>query len=139
MSVKAKRGLKVSFKGIDVEDLVLKSIKDITPILGSRVNRRVNKHGLGQRHIQLLRKIRKANSSEGKGKMIKTHLRDMIVFPEMIGTTIAVHNGHHFFPVEIKPHMVGYYLGDFALSYKTVKHGKVGIGATRSSKFVPLR
>lgn len=38
--------------------------------------------------------------------------------------------------MEIKPEMVGYYLGEFSITYKPVRHGRPGIGATNSSRFV---
>lgn len=41
--------------------------------------------------------------------------------------------------VEIKPDMIGHYLAEFSISYKPVKHGKPGIGATHSSRFIPLK
>jgi small subunit ribosomal protein S15e len=41
--------------------------------------------------------------------------------------------------VEIKPDMVGYYLGEFSITYKPIRHGKPGIGASGSSKFTPLK
>lgn len=41
--------------------------------------------------------------------------------------------------VEVKPEMIGHYLGEFSLSYKPVKHGRPGIGATHSSRFIPLK
>lgn len=41
--------------------------------------------------------------------------------------------------VEIKPEMVGHYLAEFSISYKPVKHGRPGIGATHSSRFIPLK
>ena len=63
----------------------------------------------------------------------------MIVVPEMIGSVVGVYNGRDFTPVEIKPHMIGHYLGEFSISYKPVKHGRPGIGATNSSRFIPLK
>ena len=96
-----------------------------------------------------------------KPACIKTHMRNMIVLPEMIGSVVGVHNGKTFNQVEIKvivgvtilctmteyffffsfqkPEMVGHYLGEFAITYKPVKHGKPGIGATHSSRFIPLK
>lgn len=41
--------------------------------------------------------------------------------------------------VEIKPEMIGHYLGEFSVTYKPVKHGRPGIGATHSSRFIPLK
>ena len=62
----------------------------------------------------------------------------MIIVREMTGSIIGVYNGKDFGQVEIKPEMIGHYLGEFALSYKPVKHGRHGIGATHSSRFIPL-
>ena len=41
--------------------------------------------------------------------------------------------------IEVKPDMVGHYLAEFSISYRPVKHGKPGIGATNSSRFIPLK
>jgi small subunit ribosomal protein S15e len=70
---------------------------------------------------------------------VRTHLRNMIIVPEMIGSIIGVYNGKTFNSVEIKPEMIGHYLAEFSLSYKPVKHGRPGIGATHSSRFIPLK
>ena len=63
----------------------------------------------------------------------------MIIVPEMIGSVIGVYNGKAFTTVEIKPEMIGHYLAEFSISYKPVKHGRPGIGATHSSRFIPLK
>ncbi len=76
---------------------------------------------------------------QGKKVVVKTHVRDMVILPEMVGVTVLVHNGKEFIPVEIKPEMIGHYLGEFAISNKPVKHGTPGIGASRSSMYVPLK
>merc|ERR1712216_946476 len=80
------------------------------------------------------------NTAEGeKPECIKTHLRNMIILPEMIGSVVGVYNGKVFNQVEIKADMVAHYLGEFSITYKPVKHGTAGIGATKSSRFVPLK
>jgi small subunit ribosomal protein S19 len=71
--------------------------------------------------------------------IVKTHIRDMVILPEMVGLTILVHNGKEFVPVEVRPEMIGHYLGEFAITNKPVRHGTPGIGASRSSMYVPLR
>jgi small subunit ribosomal protein S15e len=71
-------------------------------------------------------------------KGIKTHLRDMLIVPEMIGSVVGIYNGKSFNGVEIKPEMVGMYLGEFSITYKPVRHGRPGIGSTNSSRFIPL-
>ena len=62
----------------------------------------------------------------------------MIIMPDMIGSVAAVYNGKHFNIVPIKPEMVGKYLAEFSITYKPVGHGRPGIGATNSSRFIPL-
>ncbi|CAI7795755.1 unnamed protein product, partial [Closterium sp. NIES-54] len=82
----------------------------------------------------------KRDAEEGeKPEAVRTHLRDMIIVPEMIGSVIGVYNGRVFNQIEIKPEMIGHYLAEFSLSYKPVKHGRPGIGATHSSRFIPLK
>lgn len=74
-----------------------------------------------------------------KPEPVRTHLRNMIIVPEMIGSIVGVYNGKTFNQVEIKPEMIGHYLAEFSISYKPVKHGRPGIGATHSSRFIPLK
>jgi small subunit ribosomal protein S19 len=76
---------------------------------------------------------------QGQKIIVKTHARDMIILPEMVGITVLVHNGKEFGAVDVAPEMVGHYLGEFAITNKPVKHGTPGIGASRSSMYVPLK
>ncbi|HHH78058.1 MAG TPA: 30S ribosomal protein S19, partial [Thermoplasmatales archaeon] len=64
---------------------------------------------------------------------------DIIVLPQMVGRRIMVHNGKDFVSVTIQPEMIGHYLGEFAVTRKEVKHAGPGVGATRSSKYMPLK
>lgn len=88
--------------------------------------------------FQWLLQKREAPPGE-KPEPVRTHLRNMIIVPEMIGSIIGVYNGKTFNQVEIKPEMIGHYLAEFSISYKPVKHGRPGIGATHSSRFIPLK
>ena len=74
-----------------------------------------------------------------KPDVVEIHLKKMVIVPEMIGTIVGVHNGKVFTQVEVKPEMIGHYLGEFSITYKPVKHGRPGIGATHSSRFIPLK
>ena len=89
----------------------------------------------------LLEKVRRSKEETSKGGtvVVKTHVRNMIILPEMVGITIQVHNGKEFVAVDIKPGMIGHYLGEFAVTNKPVRHGTPGIGASRSSMYVPLK
>ncbi|KAI5580317.1 hypothetical protein BDE02_08G147300 [Populus trichocarpa] len=83
--------------------------------------------------------MEKGGPAGEKPEPVRTHLRNMIIVPEMIGSIIGVYNGKTFNQVEIKPEMIGHYLAEFSISYKPVKHGRPGIGATHSSRFIPLK
>jgi small subunit ribosomal protein S19 len=61
----------------------------------------------------LYKKVEAASSS-GDRKVIKTWSRRSVIFPEMVGLTIAVHNGRKFLPVFVTENMVGHKLGEFA-------------------------
>ena len=73
------------------------------------------------------------------GKTVKTHCRGMYVLPEMVGSTIGVHDGQKFVNLEIIPPMIGHSLGEFAKTRKSVTHTGPGVGATRSSQHVALK
>merc|ERR1711924_42863 len=110
-------------------------------LVTARARRRFSR-GLKRKPMALINKLRKAKKECGqyeKPECVKTHLRNMIIVPEMIGSVVGVYNGKVFNSVEIKPEMVGAYLGEFSITYKPVKHGRPGIGATNSSRYVPLK
>lgn len=196
----------------------------LVELMHSRARRRFRR-GLKRKPLALIKKLRKAKKEappNEKPAIVKTHLRNMIVIPEMVGSIVGVYNGktfnqvrnlfgeeisrfsdfyyddsmtrlmlprspaelfvffklqsirsgrqqiinrHNWIPpcqilfsnskmfiffvlilillltpkVEVKPEMIGFYLGEFSLSYKPVKHGRPGIGATHSSRFIPLK
>lgn len=63
--------------------------------------------------LSLAKKIEKANETKDK-KPIKTWSRRSMIVPEMLGLTIAVHNGRQFVPVFVTEQMIGHKLGEFA-------------------------
>jgi small subunit ribosomal protein S19 len=129
-----------TYRGFTLEQLQEMSMDEFIMLLPAR-QRRSLQRGLSPEQRTLLAKVRKAKEAMRKGQniTIKTHARDMVILPEMVGLTIHVHNGKEFVPVEIKPEMIGRYLGEFAITNKPVKHGTPGIGASRSSMYVPLK
>jgi len=126
-----------SYRGHSMESLSAMSMDEFINLLPSR-QRRSLQRGLAPEQRILLEKLRKAKDSKA-GTVIKTHVRDLIVLPEMVGAKIGIHNGKEFVEVEIKPEMIGHYLGEFAITNKPVRHGTPGIGASRSSMYVPLK
>ena len=121
-----------TLKGKTVDDLQKMSLEEFAKILPS-TQRRSLLRGLTSAEKKFLERLRKTS------KALKTHCRDMIVIPEMIGKRVLVHNGREWVQVDIKPEMVGHRLGEFALTRRRVMHSAPGIGATRSSKFLPLK
>lgn len=62
---------------------------------------------------KLLKKIENMNT-KGEKKVIRTWSRDSTIFPQMVGHTIAVHDGHRHVPIYVTENMVGHRLGEFA-------------------------
>merc|ERR1712013_5635 len=103
--------------------------------------RRKFSRGVGRKTVTLLKKLRKAKRETAYGEKpvpCKTHLRNMVIVPEMIGSVVGVYNGKQYINVEIKPEMVGHYLAEFSITYKPIKHGRAGMGSTKSASFIPL-
>jgi small subunit ribosomal protein S19 len=123
-----------SYRGLSLEELQKLTMEELLPLLPSRI-RRTLKRGLTVKQDKLLRDIEKAKT----GDLIKTHCRDMVILPNFVGHTINIHNGKEFQRLDIQPNMIGHYLGEFALTRKSGKHTGPGVGATRSSKFMPLK
>ena len=127
-----------TYRGHTLDELQEMEIDEVAELLPAR-QRRTIVRGLSAAHEQLLETTNARDPEATKSEPIRTHLRDMPVLPEMVGYTYAVHNGQEFERVEIEPEMIGHYLGEFQLTRVSVEHGQAGIGATRSSKFVPLK
>jgi len=129
-----------TYRGYTVPQLQAMSMDEFILLLPSR-QRRTLQRGLTKEQRTLLENIRKTQQTqqEQQKPVVKTHARNMIVLPEMIDTIVLVHNGKTFTSVEIAPEMIGHYLGEFAITNKPVKHGSPGIGASRSSMYVPLK
>ncbi len=129
-----------SYRGHSLANLTGMSMDEFINLLPSR-QRRSLQRGLTPEQRILLEKLREAKEVQKQGKevTIKTHVRDLIILPEMVGAKIGVHNGKEFVAMDIKPEMIGHYLGEFAITNKPVRHGTPGIGASRSSMYVPLK
>lgn len=127
-----------SYRGHTLDELQEMDLDEVAELLPARQRRSI-KRGLSVEKQKLLEQAREATEEETANDPLRTHLRDMPVLPEFVDLTFAVHNGQSFERVEVEPEMLGHYLGEFQLTRTTVEHGQAGIGATRSSKFVPLK
>lgn len=119
------------YRGKTLEELQTMSVNDFSELLPAR-QRRSLKRGLTDTKKTFLKKLEKKNN-------IKTHCRDMVILPTMVGKTIRIHRGKDFVSIEIQPEMIGHFLGEFALTRNKVSHSAPGVGATRSSSAVSVR
>ena len=131
---------KFSYRGNDLKKLIDMNMDEMSQQLRSRQRRKLRRK-MGTKYARFINKLLEAKKHTAQGEKpvaIKTHLRDCIVLPSMVQSVINIHKGNGYSNVEVKPEMIGYYLGEFAVTYKRVSHGKPGVGATHSSKFVPI-
>jgi len=132
---------KFTYRGVDLDQLLDMTTDQLMEMFPCRIRRKLTR-GLKRKPMGLIKKLRKSKKAclpNEKPEAVKTHLRDMIIMPEMVGSVVGVYQGKTFNQVEIKPEMIGHYLGEFSITYKPVKHGRPGIGATHSSRFIPLK
>jgi small subunit ribosomal protein S19 len=122
-----------NYRGKTVEELQSMSMDEFIRLLPSRMRRSLRR-GLSEEQRNVLEKLRKK-----KGKPIRTHARDLVIMPEMIGKVIQCYTGKEFKAIAINEKMLGHYLGEYATSITPVRHGRPGIGASRSSMYIPLK
>jgi len=127
-----RRREEFTYHGFKMDDLKKMGMNELVPLMPARVRRKINR-GLTRGEENLLSRFRSGDTR------IRTHLRDMIVMPEMVGREVEIYNGKEYIKVEIQPEAVFHYLGEFSPTRRRVAHGSAGIGATRSSKYVPLK
>ena len=119
------------FRGKKIEELKSLSLNEFADLLKSRERRKL-KRGFTEEEKKLLKDVEKKDE-------VKTHCRDMIILPLMVGKTIHVYNGKEFVAVRVTTEMLGHRLGEFALTRKRVQHHAPGVGATRSSQALSVR
>ena len=130
-----------SLRGHSFEELKGMSIDEFARLLPSR-ERRTLKRGMTEPQKKLIEKIRKKPD-----KFHKTHIRNMIILPEMVGKKFGIYKGgaakgdksNKWVTLEIAPKMVGFRLGDFAIPIKRVQHSAPGIGASKSTKHSSMK
>ncbi len=125
---------KTTYKGKTPEELKAMSLDEFIKIIPSH-SRRTMKH----MSIQVRKFLENYRADKKRGKQTKTHYREMVMLPEMLGEHIFVHNGNGYVDVFVQPEMLGRRLGEYAITTKLVKHSGPGIGATRGSKSVELK
>lgn len=132
-TIAARRKREFSYRGYTLEELQSMTLQELLPLLPARA-RRSYQRGPNREQQRFIERLR-----SNKKEILKTHSRDIVVLPDFVGKKVAVYNGKEFKVVEILPEMIGHYLGEFALTRRFDKHSGPGVGATRSSKYMPLK
>jgi len=122
------------YRGKALEELVKLDTREFAKLLKSRQRRAV------LRNFNVIENfVKRCLKEKSKNKTIKTHSRELVIVPQLVGLTISVHNGKEFFPVLIVESMLGHRLGEFAMTRRAVKHGAAGVGATKSSASLSVK
>jgi len=117
------------YKGKTIKELQELEVREFAKYLRSRQRRTL------LRNFQKIEGfINRAKAKLEKGKSIRTHFRDLVVVPSMVGMKISIYDGHNFVPVEITGEMLGHKFGEFAPTRQRIKHSKAGVGATKGTK-----
>jgi len=117
-----------SFRGQSLEELKKLDIREFAKLLKSN-----EKRAALRQYDEMHKFLLVCNNKLEKKKQIRTHLRHLVVVPNMVGMRINVYSGKIFVPVDIISEMLGHRLGEFSPTRTKVKHGSAGVGATRSS------
>lgn len=132
--IEARKRKEFTYRGMTMDEVKQLPWEELLEVLPARA-RRTLRRGFTAEQVHLLNVIRETEP----GTPVRTHRREMVILPEMVGHVIALHAGKDFVNFQIQPEMVGHYFGEFVLTRKGVKHGGVGVGATRGSKHLPLK
>ena len=117
MDVKKKE---LKFKGKNAEELQTLEVREFAKLLRSRQRRTVLRNF--QEHENFVKKAR-ASIEKGK-KSIKTHRRNLVVVPGLLGLKLQVYNGREFIPFEVTIEMLGHKFGEFAPTRAKARHSK---------------
>jgi len=126
------------WRGLEEEKIPSLKSDDVMKLLNSRERRTLKRLNLNPKLKRFIEKVAKIKKTNPK-KMIKTKIRDAVILPEWLGLVFGVYNGKEYKRVDITLHKIGKRLGDFSHTTTRVLHSGPGVGATRGSKFVPLK
>ena len=121
-----------TYRGKTIDELKKMSLTEFAELVTS-AERRFIKRGIKEQEKKLLEILKETNDP------VKTHCRDMVILPEMVGKALKVYNGKEFQDLLVTEEMLGHRLGEFALTRKRVTHSAAGIGATKSSAAMSVK
>jgi small subunit ribosomal protein S19 len=132
--IQARRKKEFLYRGYTLDELLAMSFDEVLGLLPSR-SRRTYMRGLNYEQKLLFDNLKDAEP----GVVVRTHRKDVPIIPQFVGKTVSIYDGKEFKEFEIKPEMIGHFLGEFVITRKPPVHSGPGVGATRSSKFMPLK
>jgi small subunit ribosomal protein S19 len=132
--IEVRKRREFTLRGLTLPQLQELPLPELAKVLPARARRSI-KRGFTTETQRFLEKLRE----HPKDKPIRTHCRDALIFPSHVGHRVAIFNGKEFKEIEVRPEMIGHYYGEFSLTRRFEKHSGPGVGATRSSKFMPLK
>lgn len=127
-----------SFRGKSLQELQEMDIAEFAKLLTSRARRTVLR-GIDKTFMKTLEEAVKEKKEGKEPEIIKTHARDIIVLPSMVGLRFGIYNGKEFKPIQVSERMIGHFFGELSLTRGRLSHGKAGIGATKSSTAITAR
>ena len=133
-AIQARRKKEFLYRGNTMDELLAMSFEEVLELMPSR-SRRTYLRGLNYEQQLLFDNLKAAEP----GEVVRTHRRDLPIIPQFVGKPVSVYNGKEFKDVEIKPEMIGCFIGEFIMTRKAPQHSGPGVGATRSSKSVALK
>mmetsp|Transcript_28381 Transcript_28381/g.55176 ORF Transcript_28381/g.55176 Transcript_28381/m.55176 type:complete len:156 (+) Transcript_28381:7-474(+) len=136
-----------NFKGKTFKKLIKFKIIELYDLLDSRRKRKISRyaarlnasktHRLNE--LNFIKKFKNIVCSKIDKKALKTHIRNFIIFPVFVNKKFFIYSGKSFIKIDIKIDMIGRYFGEYSPTYSKVQHGAPGIGASHSSRFIPLK
>ncbi|MGI6471635.1 MAG: 30S ribosomal protein S19 [Candidatus Methanomethylophilaceae archaeon] len=131
-AIQARRKREFLYRGLTMEELIELPFDEVLELLPARA-RRTYMRGLNSEQEKVFDALMESE------EVVRTHRRDLPIIPAFVGKSVAVYDGKEFKEFEIKPEMIGCFLGEFVINRRTPQHSGPGVGATRSSKFMPLK
>lgn len=130
--IATRRKKEFTYCGMTMDELQELSFEEVLPLLPARARRSL-KRGIKPNQEKFWKHV------DDDKPVIKTHRRDIVVLPKLVGRKVSVYKGNGWIEFEVQPEMIGHFLGEYALTRRFEKHTGPGVGATKSSKYMPLR
>ncbi len=117
------------YRGKTLEELKELDTREFAKLLPSKPRRFVLRNFQEVEYF-----VSRCKTKQSRKKKIRTHKRNIVIVPQLVGMNIQVYNGREFIPIQVVGEMLGHVLGEFSLTRAKIVHSKAGVGATKGSK-----